>query len=393
MAWCGASVVATMHLKGGSVLQRINLEGGESETLGAVSSPTPLACSPDGTAVVHAGIAGSEAVLVLRNLTTNETQELDVDLLTHPRAEWVPDWVPPVVRAVEALDPSVTLDWGHRRRVEAMVRFSDGSWRQDLVAWEALDPEVVSVNRNGVITANREGRARVVAGWGHSFRDTVEVEVTHGGSGSAFLRDRFLGVDTTRWLPIGYPHPVAVEQDGRSVLYLNGNEKYTDGLVLRTPIPMERGVTVEWEFHLDPTRSVHQSFSACLLNRGPDWLGPAAGNLDLGSSRTCFRYPARELAHFDPAEGVLEVPPSVSTWVRLPGALPASDWTAVALQVRPDGEVSLFLNREHVATSPVSLVTEGTGGWFLLLDGKSVGADTFLRDLVIWEEVRYRTGN
>jgi hypothetical protein len=52
--------------------------------------------------------------------------------------------------------------------------------------------------------------------------------------------------------------------------------------------------------------------------------------------------------------------------------------------------VSLFLDREHAATSPVNLSTGDDGPWLLLLMGKSVGSEVLVRDLAVWEELRYR---
>jgi len=390
LTWCGSALMATMQTSGGTVLKRIDPEVGASHTVAEVSSPHFLACSPDGSAVVHAGVRESEAVLLVRELTSGDTEELPVDLLDHPRVEWTSDRTQPVVTSVEAVESTVNLEWGQRRRLEARVRYSDGSRRGDLVSWESLEPEVASVDRSGVVTANREGKAQIVAGWGYSFRDTVTVEVDYEGPGAAFFMDRFQSLDTTRWIPVGYPRPVVVERGGDSVLLLNGNEKYIDGLVLRDPIPMGRGVTVEWEFHLDPTRDVHQSLAVCLREADPGDVQPEGSGLGSGRPSACFRYPANELAHFDPTEAVLEVSPSVSTWIRRPDLIPATGWTAVALQVRADGEVSLFLDREHAATSPVNLSTGDDGPWLLLLMGKSVGSEVLVRDLAVWEELRYR---
>ncbi len=390
LAWCGPALMATVQTERATVLKRMDPELGVSQTVAEVSSPYPLACSPDGSAVVHAGVKESEAVLLVRHLESGDTEELPVDLLAHPRVEWTADRTEPVVTSVEAVEARVNLEWGQRRRLEARVRYSDGSRREDLVSWESLEPEVASVDRSGVVTANREGIAQIVAGWGYSFRDTVTVEVDYEGPGSAFFMDRFQSLDTTRWIPVGYPRPLVVERAGDSVLLLNGNEKYIDGLVLRDPVPMGRGVTVEWEFHLDPTRNVHQSLGVCLRKADPGEVRPDGSDLGSGRPSACFRYPAGELAHFDSNEAVLEVSPSVSTWIRRPDLIPAKEWTAVALQVRADGEVSLFLDREHVATSPVDLSTGDDGPWLLLLTGKSVGSDVLVRDLVIWEELRYR---
>lgn len=390
LAWCGSALMVTVQTREGSYLRRLDLDRGVSETVAPLSSPYPLACSPDGSAVVHAGVRGSEAVMLLTDLTSGETHVLPVDVIQYPGLDWVPDGIPPVVTSVEAVDPGVTIEWGQRRQLSAMVRYSDGSRRQDLINWESLDPAIASVNRTGLVTANREGRAHVVAGWGQSFRDTVIVEVRYEGPGTALFMDRFQTLDTTRWLSVGYPRPVVVEREGDSVLFLNGNERSTDGLVFADPIPMGRGVTVEWEFHLDPTRDVHQHLAVCLRRGDPTEVRRDGSGLESGRASACFRYPARELAHFDPAEAVLEVSPSVSTWIRRPGLIPASEWTRVTLQVRADGQVSLFLDQEHVATSPVNLPTGEEGPWLLLLLGKSVGAPVLLRDLVIWEEVRYR---
>ena len=62
--------------------------------------------------------------------------------------------------------------------------------------------------------------------------------------------------------------------------------------------------------------------------------------------------------------------PGVETRVNLPDALPTSGWTHMAIQIRADGEPSLVVNRERVATSPVLLETTPLQQWNIRPGGR-----------------------
>ena len=69
--------------------------------------------------------------------------------------------------------------------------------------------------------------------------------------------------------------------------------------------------------------------------------------------------------------------------------LPSDDWFEVALQFRPDGVVSAWVNREHVGTSPLHLHELETTRWRLQLIGSSWETEVLVRNLRVWEGARY----
>ena len=240
----------------------------------------------------------------------------------------------------------------------------------------------------GELTGNGVGTARMVARWGHSLLDTVIVKVTETEEPREIFRDSLTHIDTLDWRPIGDPLPRPVVLDGEPVLRLMGDEKYTDGLLLRTPIPLDKGVTVEFEFKLAVTEPVHQNLGLCL--RDIDW---GKSDLESGALYTtgeaCIAYPAQEHAKMDPSEVAVVVAPGRELHVEVPDVLPSDDWVHMALQIRADGETSLVVNRQPVGVNPVDLQTDPRLEWHVILFGTVVGTELYMRNLTVWPGERY----
>jgi len=207
--------------------------------------------------------------------------------------------------------------------------------------------------------------------------------------GGVLLRERFRTIDTTRWIVLGRPAARIVERGGERVLSLPGDEKYLDGLLGRFPVPLARGATVEMEFRLRPTRNVFQKIALCLADADPGSVDATVGQAAIRRRAACFVYPAEILARFDPRNVALGVSPGYLTVVDVPEVLPTDDWVHVALQVRADGDVSLYLDHAFVARSPVRLPTEPLSQWVVFLDGEAVGTEVLVRNLAVWPEPRY----
>jgi hypothetical protein len=61
----------------------------------------------------------------------------------------------------------------------------------------------------------------------------------------------------------------------------------------------------------------------------------------------------------------------------------------MALQVRADGEATLVLDGQRVATNPVLLQTQPGQEWTLVLQGDAVMSEIFVRNLAVWPGERY----
>jgi hypothetical protein len=391
MAWCGGSILLAAAPEGQLFLFKVDLPEEEVTPVAPMALGQGLACSPNGTAVIQIGVVEGRPATILRDLETGEV---------HPFPPWefaayVPHWIPDAVSSVpvevRAQDDTVHIEWGKRRNLTASLIYSDGSESFEGIRWESLDPDVATVSLDHELTGNGAGVARVMARWRHSFRDTVVVVVEDKGTGgpTAHLRELWTTLDTTRWIPFGSHPPVVKAVEGNGVLEVRGDEKYSDGVLLREALPLDQGITAEYEFKMELNRDVHQSVSLCLRDMDPDRFDRANGISVQSGETVCFRYPARELEKLDPSEAVLFLTPGVETRVKLPDALPTSEWTHVAIQVRADGESSLVVNHERVATSPILLPTIPRYQWTLIVEGDAVGTEVLVRNLNIWHEVRY----
>jgi hypothetical protein len=389
--WCGESIYVISAPEEQAFLYEVGSNGERITQIAPSSVGRRFACSPDGTALVQIDVVDGRPSFLIRNLATGETHlfnTLDVD---DSVPGWLPDAVTHVPVEVRAEDDTVRIDWGDHLSLMASVISSDNSESTEGIWWESLDPDVANFNPDQELTGNRAGLGRVVARWGASLRDTVAVIVEDTGVGDprAFLRERWDSLDPDRWRAFGSHPPIATTFEGEPVLQILGDEKYADGVMLNEAIPLEQGITVEFEFRMALTEDVHQNVSLCLRDTSPLEFDPGSGTHRPTGEIVCLLYPSREFEKLNPSEVSLRTTPGVETRARIPEALPTQGWTHIALQVRPDGETSLVVDRERVATSPVLLTTQPKYQWTLLVDGDAVGTELFIRDLNIWREIRY----
>jgi DNA-binding SARP family transcriptional activator len=348
--------------------------------------PRQFACSPDGSAVVHRRVTAGQLSLALLDLATDSVHPLQ--LPARQPFFWLPDRRQPVPRSLVLSETAVHLQWGDRWRASGALRLSDGSRQPAALTWRALDPAIASVSEDGIVSANRRGVATMVAAWGASLRDTLVVHVEGEEPRDARLHDDFTRIDPARWLGFGSPVPVADSVEGEPVLRITSDANYQDGLLLRQHLALDRGTTIEFEFRLRPTAPVHQHVAACLLDirAGYDPV-VLEHTFPPRHQELCFLYPVDDLARFDPA--AVRFSHTFEQDIRVPSILPTDDWVHVALQVTAGGEASLVLERERWLTHPVRLATAPQGAWHLVLFGRAVGVDVFIRNLSVWEGLRY----
>jgi DNA-binding SARP family transcriptional activator len=391
LAWCGNAVAVVTGADGRSAaaghIHVMDPRTGNVMDLGHTDIlPLPVRCSPDGSALLHRRVVDGRPAAAILDLATDS-----VHILPLPETgslHWVPDRPRPVPRGLDLSPRIARLERGERRQATGALVLSDGTRRDATLRWRALDPAVVSVTADGVLSANRPGTGRVVAGWGASIRDTITVRVTGDEPRDAWLHEDFDRLDPELWIGFGAPRPVPDTVDGAPVLRITGDEKYQDGIMLRPPVDLGRGATVELEFRVRLTRPVHQSVTLCLADIRDDYDPAVLEQVHPPTlQQACLRYPAEDLAKFDPS--TIGLGSSVYRPVRLPRVLPRDGWVHAAIQISPAGEVSLVVEREVVATDPVRVDPRPAGAWRVLLFGRAVGTDVFVRDLAVWEGPRY----
>ncbi len=227
--------------------------------------------------------------------------------------------------------------------------------------------------------------------------DSARVAVTGESTESQIVEDGFDGVlDTAKWIPFGQPIPRIVNApDNERVLFLNGDGVWIDGILGRDTFTLNHGATLELEFRYRTGlhRTDRQTALFCLVRYDLPEPHPARlGKLDDERFRqqACFSYPSDERRRFDPTMAYLSIWPSTTgDYVRDPQDLPPVDWTHVAVQVRPDGRVSLILNHRQVAEHPIRLTGTALDDWRIELAGHSLDTHLEVRYVALWSGPRY----
>ncbi len=392
-AWCGGSrtlAAGVMDPDGGRRIVRIDVPSGEVREVEAVGTVLDLRveCSPDGSAVAyHTAIDGQRRIAV-QPLESGSATVIPAASGDRNILNWMPDSLPFVPTAARVLGPdSVLLEWGARRPMAVEVAYSDGSRRTEAVEWRSRDESVVSVlttDSGAVLTANRPGAAVVVATAGGWHRDSVHVRVTGSGTGDALLRDRFVVLDSTRWATNGWPTPVPVERAGEPVLWLRSDGIYSEGIISREGFPLPGGGTLEAEIRMPVDRPAGQWFNLS-LNAYEHPPGADGGLPPVRSGGTVgFGYPYGEGPKFRADRATLG-----SRVIDVSEVFPTDDWVHVALQMRADGTVSLFLDRQHVADWPLRLANRLGTRWYVRVEATVEGTEALLRNLVLYPGMRY----
>ncbi|MFC1661495.1 hypothetical protein ACFL3S_08610 [Gemmatimonadota bacterium] len=115
-----------------------------------------------------------------------------------------------------------------------------------------------------------------------------------------------------------------------------------------------------------------------------DWLArPSEGAV-------CIRYPAQENVKFDRFEGSFGY-----QWLdhverfRIPEGTGPTKWVQLALQIRPDGAVSVLVDRVSILESRVRVPIPPDSRWRIRLSGAAVDTHLYIRRLTVWPGQRY----
>lgn len=363
-------------------LERIPIPGPSGGTLG---------CSPDGSHLVYLGVVQGELLPILHSLEDHSWSPLPIPARSVSRIIWLPDQPATVAEGLEIEGVRVPLAWGEARRLQPRLLLSDGrNVPAGEVRWRSSNPSVASVTDTGLIFGNGLGTARITAVWDDWLTGSAEVEVGGEAGRGTLLQDAFADLDSLVWRQVGQPPARPVQRDGQSVLLLDGDALYWDGIITAQAWQFPRGLTAEVEFQLPLSRNDKQWFFLCLAEVSL----PMSGSFERRDlpmrQEACFRYPSGSLSTFDPAKGTLEVAPGFPRMdMDLSPHLPTDNWTHAALQMRADGTLTLLVNRTPVATSPLRMRNGPDTEWRVMLLGSSWETEALVRDFTLWEEPRY----
>jgi hypothetical protein len=208
------------------------------------------------------------------------------------------------------------------------------------------------------------------------------VQVTGDPGRGTLLSDDFVSLDDGVWIGMGDPVPVPGTEQGEPVLVMRGDGLHEDGLLLRDPLPLDQGLTVEMDFRMPLNGHRAQRFQVCLMD--VPLANQAVQQVDYESlpimGRACLMHPDSR----DGGEAITLWAGFATQRLRLPQHLPSDDWIHVALQVRGDGEVTLVVNREPVARAVVRLSSEPDSQWRIVLLGAPYGSELLVRQLRVW---------
>jgi hypothetical protein len=203
----------------------------------------------------------------------------------------------------------------------------------------------------------------------------------------ALLAESFESLDSTSWRSFGQPPPSITEVAGDRVLELLGDGVGRDGIVSLAGFDLSRGATLELSYRLPLTRDDRQGIGICLTS-GATPLTPGYERASRGSEGVCFEHPAAEQSHFDPTTYLFRTQGDWSPVLRS-SQLPSSGWQRVAIILAADGTARLLINQNEVARLQWPVYNGPEVQWHVEIGGRAADTRLFIRDLVLWEGVRY----
>jgi hypothetical protein len=347
-----------------------------------------LQCSPDGRGVAYGGWVGREARLVVEELDGDGVWVAEEGSGWN-RFFWVDAAPEDAPRGVSLPEDSVLMQRGERVLLRPEVLGVD-QLPAERGAWSSSDPLTASVRADGALIANAPGGAVVrytVDGW---LSDSVRVRVAERADRTGLLFSDALGeLDPSVWRVEGHPGPgPASDDEGRPALSMNGDGRFTDGIVSREAFDLSHGATAEIDFHLPLTRADRQSVKLC-LNRGRPLPEGSRASMDWHwEEGVCFLWPAAELEDFDPGEAMLAAPGPPLGPIPVDGLIREGDWNRLSLELQADGTLSTFLNGTRVHTLPWRLELEEKR-WRFVVIGRAADTRLLVRNATLWGEARY----
>ena len=397
LSWCSDSrhLALITQAEGRSSVAVLDTESGSITSTPSLVGDGGIVCLGAAAALAFPGASGTEPQLLIRNLAGDST--FSIPELSGRRIaylHWVPETTPMVVQSLVASPGELLLERGSRSQVTVQGRYSDGGLGTVPVRWSSSDPSVASVSESGTVTANTIGAALIEARYAEWLTDTVFVTVQDTDEPEFLLRETFTAEGLAGWVGFGEPRPALLEHQGDTVLSLQGDGRYRDGLISRETFSLDLGATVEVVFRLTLTRREYQNIGLCLENELVEvneadavWQGQCLGD------GLVLDFPFGNGNAFDPrAARVGYERTRLSEVPRIPEEVDPSEWTQMALQIRPDGVLTLFVNGEPVRRIGFRIAVHPDELWRLRIFGASVDTEVLVRSVTVWTGLRYREG-
>jgi hypothetical protein len=244
-----------------------------------------------------------------------------------------------------------------------------------------------------MVTGNRAGVTVITAvheGW---VKDSVTLTVQEAleAPGGLLWRETFDDESLADWMvpDSTFPGPEVVRREGENVLSLRGDGRYRDYIQTTEVFSLQYGVTLELEFRLPLNRTDRERIILCLKGDTPGAI--LQKRLTAYYERGfCVLYPSAELSKR--REDLLQVSGgdrSSTFEVSADPDLPSRDWVHLALQIRPDGTFTVFVNRRLVSQSQHPLKEYKDYLWKIELGGASVDTELLVRNLTLWRGERF----
>jgi len=256
--------------------------------------------------------------------------------------------------------------------------------------WYAADSGVARVNENGTVVADRPGRTIVVAAYGlQRVDDTAYVRVDSARARLLLYEDFEHGLSPERWRIYGNPAPGVVAGAGRagSAGFLNrGTYLHSGGIALRTPLPLDRGLTIEYWASVPVTRPLWQSVKVGLYAAAADSFHAGPGDESApNAAAVSLEAPNPNDARRQMMAVVSDANPRFE-YVALPSRLADGRWHRYRMVVYPHGEVRWFADGIE-AMPPARANIDGEKRWTLVIAGRSVGTMAMVDDVRVWQGV------
>jgi hypothetical protein len=214
----------------------------------------------------------------------------------------------------------------------------------------------------------------------------VAVEVLEWERPDVVLQGDFTAEDLAGWDQYGLPLSRIVEVEGETVLSLEGDGVYRDGMVSQDRFRLTEGGRIELVFRLQLNRTDRQRIKLCLEpTEEPEEPFPGDSIGWPVSMSYCLLYPVGEQTKFNSGQLLISNDQLIlQDYVDLPEGLDTAEWTQFALEIQPDGQVGLYVNGEFWEAVEVPIDIEPHRFWHIQLSGASVETELHVRSLTVY---------
>ncbi|MEQ8329836.1 MAG: AAA family ATPase [Longimicrobiales bacterium] len=393
--WCGERAVVLTSFPSGEPARHeiLDTRDGSSEAVDLMPGATGVACHGEGRWIAWGEGAAGGARLVVEDRVGGGRLSTDLPGVSLVAPQFLPVQPPAVAVALD-VPAGLEVEWGETVEFTAVPVGVDGRPADvEALEWVSRDPAVAGITA-GRVTGNGPGSTVLVAEVDGRPLDSLPVTVPAAPRpADALFGDRFgTGAWAERWIAFGNP-AVTIGSDGSEpFLDIWADGSGADGITTADEWTLPRGATVEFEFDLPlgPRRD-RQSVRLCLHRTAHESGTPVGGPpVDMASAGyVCAIYPTGEHGWWDPRSIAFG-----SSRMSL-GSIPLSDdqvpdeWTHLAIQVRPDGEGSLVLDRRVVFRHAGVMPAIARGPWRVAVFARTVDTRLRIRNVVLREGIRY----